>query len=471
VSNQRAVLQAFLRTDLPSFIAKCFATLEPGGSYRENWHIHHIAHQLTRVSGGECKRLIVNIPPRHLKSICVTVAYTAWVMGHDPSKKILTVSYGSELAEELAQQFRTIVESDWYQQIFPRFKIRRVRKNQITTTMNGSRYATGVGGSILGRGADLIVIDDPMKAQAALQEAERRKVNGFYDNTLSTRLNNKAEGAIIIVMQRLHEDDLVGHVLGKDEWEVSTVPAIEVAARTYRTGPEPDDLYFRVEGEVIQATREDERILASQRRLLGSMGFEAQYQQNPVPPDGNAIRREWLRFYDVLPQLDLTVVSWDTASTVGDASDFSVGTVWGLKGSDVYLRDVIRGQFEVPDLRRKIEQMHRHYAAHATLIEETELGRALVQEMRRQPGVRPILRHVQYGKLARLLAQAPKFEAGQVLLPREAPWLGAYLQELLAFPTGKHDDQVDSTSQALHWLSQKIAAGVPRRRPNPSRQP
>jgi predicted phage terminase large subunit-like protein len=201
------------------------------------------------------------------------------------------------------------------------------------------------------------------------------------------------------------------------------------------------------------------------------MGFEAQYQQNPVPPNGNAIKREWLRFYDCLPPLDLTMVSWDTASTVGDASDFSVGTVWGLKGSDIYLRDVVRGQFEVPDLRRQIEQVHRRHAAHATVIEETELGRALVQEMRRQPGVRPILRHVQYGKEARLLAQAPKFEAGQVLLPREAPWLGAYMQELLAFPTGKHDDQVDSTSQALLWLSQKIAVGVPRRRPNPSRQP
>lgn len=222
---------------------------------------------------------------------------------------------------------------------------------------------------------------------------------------------------------------------------------------------------------MIQAAREDAQTLANQRRLLGSMGFEAQYQQNPVSPDGNAIRRNWLRYYDCLPALDLTMVSWDTASTIGDASDFSVGTVWGLKGRDIYLVDVVRGQFEVPDLRRRIEQVHRQYDAHASLIEETELGRALVQDMRRQHGVRPILRHVQYSKLARLLAQAPKFEAGQVLLPRAAPWLGAYLHELLAFPTVKHDDQVDSTSQALDWLSRKIAVGLPRRRPNPRRQP
>lgn len=237
MASQRDLLQALLRTDLPSFIAKCFATLEPGGAHRENWHIHHIAHQLTRMSGSEVKRLIITIPPRHLKSICGTVAYTAWVMGHDPSLRILTVSYGSDLAHELARQFRTIVESDWYQQTFPRFKIRSARKNQITTTLNGSRYATGVGGSVLGRGADLIVVDDPMKAEAALHDAERRRVNNFYDNTLSTRLNNKTQGAILIVMQRLHEDDLVGHVLDKDEWEVSTIPAIETVARSYRTGP------------------------------------------------------------------------------------------------------------------------------------------------------------------------------------------------------------------------------------------
>jgi predicted phage terminase large subunit-like protein len=471
MASQRDLLQALLRTDLPSFIAKCFATLEPGGAYRENWHIHHIAHQLTRVSGGEVKRLIITIPPRHLKSICVTVAYTAWIMGHDPSLRILTISYGSDLAQELARQFRVIVESDWYRRTFPRFKVRSARKNQITTTLNGSRYATGVGGSALGRGADLIIADDPMKAEAASRDAERHRVNKFYDSTLSTRLNQKMEGAIIIIMQRLHEDDLVGHVLDKDEWEVSTIPAIETVARSYRTGPGPDDFYHRAEGEVIQATREDAHTLAKQRRLLGSMGFEAQYQQNPVPPAGNAIRRDWLREYDHLPAPDLTMVSWDTASTIGDASDFSVGTVWGLKGSDIYLVDVVRGQFEVPDLRRRIEQVHRQYDAHATLIEETELGRALVQDMRRQHGVRPILWHVRYDKLARLLAQAPKFEAGQVLLPRAAPWLGVYMQELLAFPTGKHDDQVDSTSQALDWLSRKIAVGVPRRRPNPRRQP
>ena len=469
MTSQQAALLAALRQDLPSFIAKCFATLEPGGSYRQNWHILHIAHQLTRVSDGEVKRLIVNIPPRHLKSICVTVAWTAWVMGHDPSRRIIALSYGSELAEELARQFRTVVESDWYRAAFPHFRIKNARRGEIITTMNGSRYACGFDGSILGRGADLIVIDDPQKAQAAFSESERRKAKDTYDNTISTRLNDKRHGAIVLVMQRLHEDDLVGHVLAKEDWEVSTIPAIAEQAQVYRIGPDPGDVHHRQSGELIQPMREDEAVLDTQRRLLGSVGFAAQYQQRPVPPEGHAIRREWLRYYDTVPMLDLKMVSWDTASTLQPDSDWSVGTVWGLKGSDVYLLDVVRGRYEPPELRKLITATTQRHAADATLVEETELGRALVHEMRLHDPVRPILWAVRLEKEARLLAQAPKFEAGQVLLPREAPWLGVYLAELLAFPNGRHDDQVDSTSQALNWLSRMIARGIPRRRPNPPR--
>ena len=469
MTNQQAALLAAVRQDLPSFIAKCFATLEPGGSYQQNWHILHIAHQLTRVSDGELKRMIVNIPPRHLKSICVTVAYTASVMGHDPSRKIIALGYSSELAEELARQFRTVVESDWYRAAFPNFQIKRATRGEIITTMHGSRYACGLDGSILGRGADLIVIDDPQKVQAAFSESERRKANSGYDNTISTRLNDKREGAIVLVMQRLHEDDLVGHVVTREEWEVSTIPARAEEDQVYRIGPEPDDLCHRQAGELIQPERQDEVILMAQQRLLGSMGFAAQYQQNPMPADGNAIRREWLRYYETVPALDLAMVSWDTASTLHADGDWSVGTVWGLKCRDVYLLNVVRGRLEMPDLHRQITATHQRYSAQATLIEDTDIARAIIQEMRRHGPVRPISWPARLEKQVRLLAQAPMFEVGQVPLPREAPWLATYVTEILVFPNGKHDDQVESTSQALNWLSLKIAIGVPRRRPNPPR--
>lgn len=469
MTDHAAILRALLRQHLPSFTAKCFATLEPGRPFRSNWHIDHIGWQLSRVTDGEVKRLAITIPPRHLKSICVTVACTAWAMGHNPGLKIITISYANELAQLHATAFRTIVESDWYRALFPDFQIRAARQGEIETTQQGFRYAGSVGGSILGRGADLIVIDDPIKAQAALSAAERQKVKEFYDNTLYTRLNDKARGAIIIVMQRLHQDDLVGHVLGQEVWETATIPAIETDERTYRLGADPRLVHHRHVGDVIDPDREDAAVLQQLRRTLGSMNFAAQYQQDPVPPDGNAIRRSWLRYYDEPPALDLVMASWDTASTLGEGSDWSVGSVWGLHGADIYLLDVVRERLEVPDLRRRIEQVSQHHKVHATLIEDTDIGRALLQEMRRHSAVRPIAWRPRFDKEARLLAQAPKFEAGQVLLPREAPWLATYVGELLAFPNGAHDDQVDSTSQALHWLSGRIAAGNPPRRPNPPR--
>ena len=391
-------------------------------------------------------------------------------MGHDPGLRIMTVSYSDELAQVHAAAFRTVVESDWYRELFPAFQVTRSTQVLVETTQHGFRYAGSVGGSILGRGADLIVIDDPIKAQAALSVAERRKVNEFYDNTLYTRLNDKARGAIVIVMQRLHQDDLVGHVLGQEDWELATIPAIEAESRSYRLGPDADDVHLRGTGEVIDPRREDAAVLEQLQRTLGSMGFAAQYQQDPVPPDGNAIHRDWLRYYDTAPShFDLVMVSWDTASTLGEASDYSVGTVWGLHRGDIYLLDLVRGRYEVPDLRRLIENTAQRHDANATVIEETDIGRAIVQEMRRHSTVRPTLSRPRFDKEARLLAQAPKFEAGQVLLPREAPWLAMYLSELLAFPNGAHDDQVDSTSQALDWLSRQIAIGHPRTRPNPQR--
>ena len=473
MASHSEVLDAILRRDLSSFIAKCITTLEPGAVFRPNWHNHCLAHHLTRVTDGEITRLILNVPPRAGKSLSTSVAYTAWALGHDPSLKIMCLSYSGELAREHALNFRAIVESDWYRRLFPgvSFQRRRNRIMETVTSAHGGRFASGIGGSVLGRGADLIIIDDPIKAQDALSEAERRRVNLFYDNTVYTRLNQKTRGAIIIVMQRLHEDDLVGHVLAKEAWEVVAIPAIETEDREYRIGPEPENIYLRRAGELLYPEREPPEVLDQLRRNLGSMGFSAQYQQNPLPMEGNVIKREWLRYYETEPEeFDLVMTSWDTASTLEEDSDYSVGTVWGLRGHEIYLLDVIRGRFEVPDLRRRIEDVHRHHRAHMTLIEDTELGRALLHELRRHGSCRPMLHRPHYDKQARLLAQSPKFEAGQVLLPREAPWLAAYVAELLAFPNGMHDDQVDSTSQALNWLSQRMASLERRPRPNPERR-
>jgi predicted phage terminase large subunit-like protein len=192
------------------------------------------------------------------------------------------------------------------------------------------------------------------------------------------------------------------------------------------------------------------------------LNFSAQYQQAPVPPGGNVIKRDWLRFYTTPPaRFDRIIISWDTASTLSETSDWSVGTVWGSLGLDFYLLEVYRERLESPKLRRAIIRLHERHQAAATLIEETELGRALAQDLYQTGHLRAIAVRPERDKLARLLAQAARFEAGQVHLPENAPWLATYLNELLGFPNAPHDDQVDSTSQALNWLTARKPTNRP----------
>ncbi len=462
---ERALLNAILRRDLASFIAQCFMTLEPGTAYQPNWHIEAIAWQLMRVWYGECKRLIITVPPRSAKSICVTIAFTAWVMGQDPRKRIMAISYANELSLTHAAGFRSVVTSDWYRELFPDFAINANRGQEIRTSQQGYRFAGSVGGSVLGRGADLIVIDDPINGlEAATSAAARRRVQEFYDGTLYSRLNDRLNGAIIIVMQRLHEDDLVGHVLEKEDWEVLSIPAIAEIDESYRIGEGAEAVYHRKAGEVLHPGRDTLAWLDAAKRNLGTLHFSAQYQQNPLPSEGQIIKRDWLRYYDERPGcFDLIIASWDTASTQAEHSDWSVGTVWGAIGQAYYLIDLVRERWEAPQLRRQMIALAEQHAVDATLIEDTELGRALSQDLRRSGALYPLLQQSRVEKTARLMAQAARFEAGQVFLPREASWLGPYLGELLAFPLGRNDDQVDATSQALKYLTARTP--IPRERP------
>lgn len=471
--DEKELAQALMQERLGYFVHRTFRTLEPGTPYRRNWHIEAFCYQLERVARGECRRLIINVPPRSMKSICASVAFPAWLLGQQPQKKIMCISYGKELTRKQSLDFRRVIETRWYRELYPGFAVAgRQRDSEIVTAANGYRMAIPLGGALLGQGADLIIIDDPIKPQDALSEPLRRKANELYDSSVYTRLNDKVRGAIVIVMQRLHEDDLVGHVLQKDDWEVVAIPAIETEDTDYPIGPEPDDIYHRVAGEVLHPDREPREVLDGLRRNLGSLSFSAQYQQQPLPVEGNAFKRRYIHYYDKPPEsFEFVVASWDTASTEGETSDYSVCTVWGKAGQEVYLLDVIRERVEVPELQRLIEQTHRAWGPRAvTLIEETDIGRAMGQMLRRSGSVvRPIMWRPRYDKEARFLMQSPKFENGQALLPREAPWLSAYINELLAFPNGRHDDQVDSTAHALDWLTSRLAQSNPPARPVRSR--
>jgi len=216
-----------LRQHLATFAARCFYDLNPQTELAMNWHVEVIAAKLTAVRHGKIPRLIINLPPRHLKSLLASIAFPAWCLGHDPSAQILCVSYAQDLAGKLARDCRSIMRSPWYRRIFQtRLAPHRQAVQEFITTRQGYRLATSNGGVLTGRGADIILIDDPLKPEEALSDAQRQAANEWFSHTLYSRLNNKRHGAIVVIMQRLHEDDLVGHVLTQEPWEVIRFPAI-----------------------------------------------------------------------------------------------------------------------------------------------------------------------------------------------------------------------------------------------------
>jgi predicted phage terminase large subunit-like protein len=448
----RALLRAALRTDFVTFFHRCFLHLNPGAVFLTNWHIEAIAYQLERCLRGEIKRLIINLPPRHLKSLTASVAFPAFVLGHDPSQRIVTLSYGSELSDKHSADFRSIVNAPWYRDLFPGMRPLRDVGNELITTKRGFRKSTSVSGALTGLGGNIFIIDDPQKPVDAQSEAMRNSLNGWYANTLLSRLDNKETGVIIVVMQRVHADDLSGFLArSSDEWTVLNLPAIAEVAERIQIGP--DRFYVRGVGEALHPAYESLETLQILRRTLGTDVFGAQYQQSPVPPGGAMIKRPWLRYYDVLPERSSrakVIQSWDTAAKNGAQNDWSVCTTWLVDDNNYYLLDLTRGRYEYPQLRKTAIALAERFEPDNILIEDASTGIALAQELNEVvvfSVVDPI--PIEGDKIGRVYVQEAKFEAGRVFFPKGASFLPELETELLMFPQGRTDDQVDSITQAL----------------------
>jgi predicted phage terminase large subunit-like protein len=445
-----------LRRDFASFARRSFRELNPQTAFLFGWHFEIIAAQLAAVFDGKIHRVIINLPPRHLKSHLASVAFPAWCLGRNPSAQILCVSYAQELADKLSRDCRRIVTSDWYQRLFAtRLSPQRQAVPEFETTAQGCRIATSVGGVLTGRGADIIVIDDPLKPEEALSEAHRQGANEWFDHTLYSRLNDKQQSAIVLIMQRLHEDDLVGHVLAQEDWEIIRLSAIAEADETIVVdsllGPR---CFERRRGEALHPAREPVAMLEQIRKTIGEYNFAGQYQQAPAPLGGGLVKAAWFRNYraDEMPQFERIVQSWDTASKASELSDFSVCTSWGILGKDLYLLDVLRRRMEYPELKREVRAQYERFRPSVVLIEDKASGTQLIQELIAD-GVHAVTRYQpQSDKVMRMHAQTAMIENGFVHLPEEAPWLAAYLHELTSFPKGRHHDQVDSTAQMLDWF-------------------
>lgn len=457
--NAPLQLAAARRTHFALFLMKVFETLHPGEPPLQlAWYLHAICYSLGQVWTNDVRRLVITVPPRHLKSETVAVAFVAWMLGHRPDMKIMVASYSQDLARLHSNHTRTVMETDWYRRDFPGTRIsgRGNRALELLTTAGGTRKAVSVGGSITGFGADMIMIDDCMKADEVKSQAARDEVKGWFDNTLVTRLNDKATGRIVSIQQRLHEDDLPAYLLEKG-YEHLNLPAI--AEHETRVPVAANTDYLRKVGDLLNPRRESEATLERLRRELGPAVFAAQYQQDPVAPEGNLLQMKWFATYDeevARENFQKVVQSWDTGMSASPTSDFSVATTWGYRGRKWYLLDVFRQRLDYPDLKKAVVRLWRHWSADLVLIEDAGSGKSLWQEFRQTGPLRPYMCHPRESKEERFVGSLGEVEAGRILLPIEADWLPALRSELKAFPAGRYDDQVDSFSQFVqfqlkHW--------------------
>ncbi len=473
-------LHAGMRQNFALFLMRVYGDLHPGKPPLElAWYVRAICHGLVEASLTPGSRLAVSVPPRHLKSIAASVALTAWLLGRDPSLRIMVATYSQELARLHASHCRAVMQSDWYLALFPGTRIADDgnRIFELITTDGGGRKAISVGGTVTGFGADIIITDDCLKAEDARSEAARAEVKAWFDGTLATRLNSPGGGAIISIAQRLHEDDLPGYLLGKGYAHLC-LPAI--ADRDEMIAVGKGAFHHRKVGDLLDRPGQTREKLEAERRNLGGQVFSAQYQQNPVAPEGNIIRMEWFPTYDELLERDCyykVVQSWDTGLSDEPTADFSVCTTWGYYEKRWHLLDVLRQRLAFPDLRRAVLRQHRRWRPDDLLIEDAGTGKALWQEFRASGELRPQMWRVTEDKETRLIGVTGQLEAGLCVLPVDAPWLEDFRDELRGFPFGKHDDQVDSTTQFLQYylqraqwiLTERDARGRPMRINRPGR--
>ncbi len=438
------------------FLLRVMATVNPGVRYAHNWHIDAITEYLAACAAGQIRRLIINLPPRMLKSTLISVAWPAWLLGHQPHRRVMVASYAQSLSLKHSTDCRVVMESPWYRHIFPRTRLSHDQneKEKFVTTQRGYRRSVSVGGAAIGEGGDVLIIDDPLNPLQASHRHQREAVNEWFDHTWATRLDDKRSGVMILVMQRLHTDDLSGYLLNKGGWEHLCLPAIApqktmIHIRDFR--------YEREAGEALHAARESHEVLERLKGDLGSANFSAQYQQQPVNQAGSVIRPHWFSRVDIGEAVAgaAYVQSWDTGIKAGASHDASACATFMMRDGIHVLVDMVVVRQEYPELRRTIIQHAAKFAPEAILMEDKGSGQSLLQDLRKETQLPVIACVPLVDKLTRLLRATPLMEAGKMALPNHASWLAAFEQEFFQFPDGAHDDQVDAISQYFNWIKNR----------------
>lgn len=478
------IINALLRTDFKSFVTKGFGEVAPGSKYLNNWHIDVICDAIMDMCEGRHNRQIINMPPRYMKSLICSVALPAWILGHNPKAQILCVSYNDELADKFAISCRDVMQSDWYRELFPMTRLHQSRQavNDFATTRGGGRIATSIGGTLTGRGADWIIIDDPQKSVDATSEAQRAKLNEWYGSTLYSRLNDKATGKIILVMQRLHQDDLTGHLLELGEqFKVIKLPVIATVDESWVVKNRISGktrVITRAKGELLHPDRENMDVVMGIKNSMGENAFAAQYQQDPCPPEGGIIKESWLKYYTMAQGEAIDPIkycriflSWDTANKTGPQNAYSACCVVLVTRESnrykYYLLDVVRGKWEMPDLIKQVQMLYNKWKYEKgglqfvrLLIEDKASGTQLIQMLNAQRdhhGYKFAIESVKpdTDKVSRLMGVSAYIENGALRFLQEAAWWPDFKKELLGFPNSKYKDQVDALTQCINYAVQQ----------------
>ncbi|MBQ4874965.1 MAG: phage terminase large subunit [Rickettsiaceae bacterium H1] len=437
-----------------NFIYRCFHTISPARKLSKNWHIKVIACYLEKITRH--KRLIINIPPRCMKSTCVSVAWPAWVLGHNPSSNIIVASYSKGLSIKHSLDTRCIIQSDWYKAMFPRTILSKEQntKHKFHTTARGFRLATSIGATLTGEGADILIADDPITPLEAHSIKYRTRVIDWFEQMFVSRLNCPKKGAIVVVMHRLHEHDLIARLLKKKffKWECLSLPMVADYSQDIFCGNKL--IYHLKQGEILDGKRYSKNDIELIKQDVSSYAFSTQYQQNPVQTSSGIVKKEYFSRYSSLPQTKYNVnQSWDTASTTNENSSYSSCITYAFINGKIYITEVFRGRINYPQLKLKVKELATKYNARKILIEEKACGIQLLQELNNSNDFSPVIGiKPKIGKIDRLQKVLPLIEGKKIALPYEADWLEDFEEELTSFPNSRYSDQVDSLTQLLLYL-------------------
>lgn len=456
--------------DLDCFIKQAWSIIEPGNEYIDNWHIALIAEHLQAINDGELHRLIINIPPRHMKSIEATVCYPVWTWITHPEKRFIKLSYSDSLSRKHNIMSRDIINSPWYQENWgDRFQLKTDvnRQNEFQNNHQGMMYSSSVGGSVTGNGADVIIIDDPQNPLMANSETERQNVINFFTYTLQSRLNDPKTGAFIVIMQRLHEQDLTGYILENDLGYTHLCLPAEAPKRTVITFPKSGREIIREEGDILNPQRFDKGVLDDLKKSMGSLQYAGQYQQTPAPAEGNIFKRKWMtNFYsDKACPNTMDIQSWDMAFKNTEGSAKVAGFVMGRYRSNIYIKDMKNEKMTFTESLSAVLTMTGKWPkVRAKVIEDKANGPAVIDVLsKRISGIVPF--DPKGSKEERAIAVTAYFEAGNIFFPDPLthPWVDDLIDDLLKFPKGTYKDTVDALVQGILYLMDKpMTSGPPK---------